>query len=252
MVSTGNRREARRSQRRHRHRQGVVGIVLVRPSRAQHPHPSRQRRRHVQDLLAGADELLGQQVAEPTGRLDRPTPLLEPRRPRQQLVELAAARSHPQLRELRFVAADRLLCVTPCEDRPRSSRSLRPPRSRWMEPRWALLLRIVVRRTSFEPHPGEIPASQQLDRKPVGRTDGRHFESQPARIPDATDHPPRPLDNQSGTSGAPTRPSVSGAHGRPAVNHTASHSERTEVPFGVGWKSMGPRVWCACSVRVLT
>jgi hypothetical protein len=38
-----------------------------------------------------------------------------------------------------------------------------------MEPRWALLIRIVCRRTSFEPHLGEIPASQQLVRKPDGQ-----------------------------------------------------------------------------------
>src|SRR6266498_3097459 len=46
-------------------------------------------------------------------------------------------------------------------------------------------------RTSFEPHPGEIPASQQLVRKPDGKADGRHIESRPARTPDATDQPRR-------------------------------------------------------------
>jgi hypothetical protein len=34
-------------------------------------------------------------------------------------------------------------------------------------------------RTSFEPHPGEIPASRQLVRKPDGKADGKHIESQP-------------------------------------------------------------------------
>src|SRR5439155_1670876 len=38
-------------------------------------------------------------------------------------------------------------------------------------------------RTSFEPHLGEIPASQQLVRKPDSQADGRHIESQPARTP---------------------------------------------------------------------
>jgi hypothetical protein len=36
-------------------------------------------------------------------------------------------------------------------------------------------------RTSFEPHPGETPAGQQLVRKPDGNADGRHIESQPTR-----------------------------------------------------------------------
>src|SRR5439155_17012265 len=36
-------------------------------------------------------------------------------------------------------------------------------------------------RTSFEPHPAEIPAGQQLVRKPDGVADGRQFESGPSR-----------------------------------------------------------------------
>src|SRR5438552_16992607 len=34
-------------------------------------------------------------------------------------------------------------------------------------------------RTSFEPHLGEIPASQQLVRKPDGQADNRHIEANP-------------------------------------------------------------------------
>jgi hypothetical protein len=68
-----------------------------------HSHPCRQRRRHVQDLLAGVEELLGQQIAEPTGGLDRPRALLEARRPLQQLIDLAARRSHLHLGEPRLV-----------------------------------------------------------------------------------------------------------------------------------------------------
>ena len=48
-------------------RESVVGIVLLRASRAQHAHSRCQGRRHVEHLLAGGDQLLGQQIAE-TGR----------------------------------------------------------------------------------------------------------------------------------------------------------------------------------------
>jgi len=46
--------------------------------------------RNVDDVLAGVDELLGEQIAEPTGRLDRPQARLERLRPRQQLGHLSA------------------------------------------------------------------------------------------------------------------------------------------------------------------
>jgi hypothetical protein len=113
MVRARHRREARCSQRRDGHRQRVVGIVLVRPTRAQDPHPRRPRRRHVEDRLARGNKLLGQQIPQATRGLDRPRPLLERRRPPEQLVELAAPRPHPHLRELRFVAADSDCCVRP-------------------------------------------------------------------------------------------------------------------------------------------
>jgi hypothetical protein len=43
----------------------------------------------------------------------------------------------------------------------------------------------------LSPHLGEIPAGQQLVRKPDGQAAGRHIESQPTETSDATDHPPR-------------------------------------------------------------
>jgi hypothetical protein len=39
-------------------RERIVGIVLLGLARCQHPHPGRQRRRDVEDLLADADKLL--------------------------------------------------------------------------------------------------------------------------------------------------------------------------------------------------
>ncbi len=61
----------------HRHRVGVVGIVLVGPPAAQHPDPGGQSGGHVEDLLAGGNQLLREQVAKPTGRLDDPGALVE-------------------------------------------------------------------------------------------------------------------------------------------------------------------------------
>ena len=60
IVVTADTRQAWRTQRRDRHRQRVVRVVLVRPTRAQHPHPCRQRRRHIQHPLTRGDELTGE------------------------------------------------------------------------------------------------------------------------------------------------------------------------------------------------
>ena len=82
-------------QRRDRHRQGIVRVVLVRVPGLQQPHPGRQLRLHVQDPLAGGDELLGQQPAQPGSALDRPGPLRPRRRPRHQLLRPAQPRRGP-------------------------------------------------------------------------------------------------------------------------------------------------------------
>jgi hypothetical protein len=55
-------------------RQRIVAVVLGGLGRAQQPDPRRQRRRNVYNLLAGANQLLRQQFAQPAGRLDRPGP----------------------------------------------------------------------------------------------------------------------------------------------------------------------------------
>ena len=85
-------------QRRDRHRQGVVRVVLVRVTGLQQPHPGRQLRLNVQDPLAGGDELLGQQPAQPGGALDRPGPLRPRRRPRHQLLRLTQPMRGPAAR----------------------------------------------------------------------------------------------------------------------------------------------------------
>ena len=60
------------AQRHDRGGPGVVRVGLVGAARVEQPDPCRQGRRHVEHRLAGGDELLGQQRAEPAGRLDRP------------------------------------------------------------------------------------------------------------------------------------------------------------------------------------
>ena len=44
---------------------GVVRVVLGRPARAERSHPRRQHRRHIDHVLTGSDELLGEQMAAP-------------------------------------------------------------------------------------------------------------------------------------------------------------------------------------------
>jgi len=86
-----------RAQRRDPHRQGVVGVVLARRARRRQPYPRAELGLHVQDALAGGDQLLGQQVPHAAGALDRPGPLRPGRRPRQQALGLGRAGAHPNL-----------------------------------------------------------------------------------------------------------------------------------------------------------
>ena len=98
--------KASMAQRGDRRRQRVVGIVLLGATRAQHPHSCRQSGRDIQHLLAGTDELLGQQVAQAACGLDGPAALGEPRRPGQQPLGLVLGRTNVQLCEPPFVTVD--------------------------------------------------------------------------------------------------------------------------------------------------
>jgi hypothetical protein len=107
VILDPHHRQRRCPQRRDRHRPSVVGVVLVRASRAQQPRPRRQRRWHIDHQLTVSEQLLSEQIAEPGRRLDRPRALLEARCPPQQLIKLARSRAHHYFGELGLVPIDR-------------------------------------------------------------------------------------------------------------------------------------------------
>ena len=94
------------AQCRHRGGQSVVGVVLLGASRAQHPHACRQRRGNVDDILAGSQQLLGQQVAESAGGFDCPTPLRKAASPLEEQLALLLGGPDSELAEGNFVAVD--------------------------------------------------------------------------------------------------------------------------------------------------
>ena len=93
VVSALDGPEPRGAQCGDRDRAGVVGVVLVGSLRVEHPDPSRQRRWHVDNVLARVDELLGEQVAETACRLDCPGAPTERRCPLAQTLDLPDRRS---------------------------------------------------------------------------------------------------------------------------------------------------------------
>jgi hypothetical protein len=176
MVSACDQCQPRCSQGRDRHRQRVVGILLVGAARTQDPHPRRQRRWHVEDGLARGHELLGQEIAQPARGLDRPRPLLERHRPLEQLVELMAARSPPDLRKLRFVTADGDRCVRPLV-------GIDADHHAHCAPSIALdgaADRCAVAPLSTHTSARSQRASNSLESQ-TAKADVRHIESQPAR-----------------------------------------------------------------------
>ena len=74
-------------------------------------------------MFAFGDELLGEELAEPVSGLDRPGPVIERRRPRQQPHRLTAIRGELELGERLFVLVDghrgvgRLVRIDPDDDR---------------------------------------------------------------------------------------------------------------------------------------
>ncbi len=87
--------------------EGVVGVVLGGLGRAEQPYPRRQRGWDVDDVLAGRNQLLGQQTSEAGGGLDRPGPLdAERLGPRQQPLGLAPVGGDGEPSDGVFVAVD--------------------------------------------------------------------------------------------------------------------------------------------------
>jgi hypothetical protein len=123
MIGRLDRSEPRRSLGGDGHGQCVVRVVLVGLSGTKHSHPRSQGGRHIKDPFAGTHQLLGQQVAEPAGRLDSPGALTERLRPGQQLHDLLAGGPDFELGQLLFVTADghsrvgRLVRVDPDDHR---------------------------------------------------------------------------------------------------------------------------------------
>ena len=180
-FSAATFRAGRRAQRRDGHRPGVVGVVLVRRPGRQQPHPGAQLGLHVEHPLARGHQLLGQQVAQAPGALDRPGPLRPGRCPRHQPPGLGRRGAHPQL-------AQRLLGLV---DRHRGVRGLVRVDTdhhcchqrlliivRDRGPWRACLISVLAARASFEPRHGETPQSWHLVRKP-DRT-GRQAVREPA------------------------------------------------------------------------
>ena len=56
-----------RSHRRYRDRPRVVGVILLRPARSQHPNTRCQHRGNIEHCLTGRDKLPCNQIAEPVG-----------------------------------------------------------------------------------------------------------------------------------------------------------------------------------------
>ena len=144
-------------------------------------------------MFAGGDELLGEQVAAAAGALDRPGPLFERRRPRQQPLELCRVGAHLDLAELALVAVDRdggvgRLVRVDADDH---VHDLSPDLTMNGRPWWALLIPDRSRvRTSFEPHHGEV---RRVDTSLESHSTSRAGASRarPARASDATNKPQR-------------------------------------------------------------
>jgi hypothetical protein len=83
-----------------------LGVVLVRSTGPQDPDSGGQGGGNIEDQFPGADQLLGQQIAEPTSRFDSPGAIFEGLCPRQQLVGLLFGGPNGDGGEFGFVRPD--------------------------------------------------------------------------------------------------------------------------------------------------
>lgn len=72
LIETGDDVQCRVPPRNDRYRAGIVRVGLVDPPVVQQAHPGRQLRRHINHVLTGRDELLGEHRAQQRRALDRP------------------------------------------------------------------------------------------------------------------------------------------------------------------------------------
>jgi hypothetical protein len=79
---------SRPERRRHRHRPGIIRVILVDVSRRQQPYPGGQLRRHIRHPLTRGEQLLSQQMPQPARAFDRPGALRPGLRPPQQPLRL--------------------------------------------------------------------------------------------------------------------------------------------------------------------
>ena len=177
-----------RAQRCDRDRAGIVGVVLLRTPGAQRAHPRGAHRRHIDHRFAGRDQLLGEQVAETLGGLDRPDAVVaEAVSPLTEQDGLGRTGTDADLVDDGLELVDRnrgvgrLVRVDP--DRDGGHGQVPFSRRGGTEVGTPDSSRTV--RASFEPHHGNghRPADSSLESQPAG---GRHIESQPTGTIDAT------------------------------------------------------------------
>ncbi len=167
--------DTRRAQRRDGHRPGVIRVVLVRVAGGQQPHPRAELRLDIQHPLSCGQELLGQQVTQAAGALDRPGPLRPGRSPGQQLLRLAALARTRSSPSGFFGSADHhrrvrgLVRIDP-DHHCRHGRTSYLDTATEARGRARLIPKeLAGARASFEPRHGEAPASRHVVRKPDPR-----------------------------------------------------------------------------------
>ena len=150
---------------------------------AEHPDPRRQRRRHVEDGLTRGDELLGQQVAETAGGLDRPRSRRRAARPTRSscgtCLRVARTLARASSASLRSIAT--AVCVALCGSTPMITAMSTSVDSTGWEPRGHSCFRSSVH-VPLSSHPRRGPRREALRSKANrSTTGGRHFVSHPVR-----------------------------------------------------------------------
>ena len=174
-------------QRRDRHGQRIVGVVLVRVPGLQQPHPGRQLGLHVQHPLAGRDKLLGQQPAQSRRRPRPPrsAPASPPPTPPASRPERPQARTRISPSGSSAALITTAVCDPLCGSTPiitATISTLHIVRHGMENVAGMPNYGSASARTSFEPRHGENPAGWHLDLKPdqaTAGTVGRRFGSQP-------------------------------------------------------------------------